>query len=115
MRKGLTSLYLVLVAAMLPAAGQVELACCAGWIALHGGDCCESGAYDAAARACCDGDSALENADHSRHLPLAMAAAAPAVRTSDRGSLRQNVRPASHRATGDVSPQLYYQHSALLI
>jgi len=40
-----------------------DVACCAGWMPLHGADCCAG--HDAQSRRCCEGESGLQQPDRS--------------------------------------------------
>jgi hypothetical protein len=116
MRRSLPRLYLVLVvAALLPLGGQVESACCAGWISPHGGHCCDASAAEAGARACCEGDLAPEGAASGDHHQLVIVAVPLAAATSAREPLPQSSCPVAPPATRAADLELFVLHSALLI
>ena len=103
------------VAVLLPVGGQVESACCAGWISPHGGHCCESSADEAGARACCEGDLAPEGAAPGDHQQLVVVAALPGAARPAREPLRQSLCPVLASSPNVAGLELYCLHSALLI
>ena len=102
-------------AALLPIGGQVESACCAGWISPHGGHCCESSDVEAGARACCEGDLAPEGAASGDHQQRVVVAAQPVAASPAREPLHRSSAQVPARAPIVAGPELYFLHSALLI
>ena len=114
MRRLIAALQAALVlAGLLLLAMPVGLACCAGLIDAHGGDCCEAAMTDAMARSCCEGgESALaKRPNHQAPPPAPALAALPVAPWS--GSLALPLEAVGTQRPPDGG--LFTLHSVLLL
>lgn len=104
----------LVLSGLLLLAMPVGLACCAGLVDAHGGDCCEAAMADAMARSCCEGgESALaKRPDHQAPPPALAVAALPVAPWPD------SLPAPAVGAVGTQRPPdggLFTLHSALLL
>ncbi len=104
----------LVLAGLLLLAMPAGLACCAGIVDVHGGDCCESAIADAMARECCEGgETAIgERPEHRGAPPVLAISPLPAALRSSAG-----LRVADVTASAQFPPDggLFRLHSALLL
>lgn len=90
-----------------------DIACCSGWMPMHGPDCCSG--HDARSKRCCEGETGLDKPNPgppASVVPAAVAVRAPvvpAVLLADGAQARAGPRLAS----GPIP--LYTLHASLLL
>lgn len=118
MRDSKRRLVSLLVAPALVLAGFAvlvpgDVACCAGWMPLHGPDCCAG--HDAESRRCCEGESGLQQPDRSVAVSILPPALSPTfVSPPATPFAGPEPVPASGRVETASTP-LYRLHASLLL